>query len=147
MSPGSSTESYPAFARIGVRENSGKNLNQVTWVLMKMHTGEKHFKCEICGKEFITNEHLVTHIRVHTGEKPYKCVICGRGFSRSTHLTAHIRTHTGEKPYRCDTCGRCFSGRGALSSHLVTMMARLITKTETIVHAKSIKARYLLAMF
>ncbi|KAJ4444905.1 hypothetical protein ANN_06704 [Periplaneta americana] len=30
MSPGSSTESYPAFARIGLRENHGKNLNQVT---------------------------------------------------------------------------------------------------------------------
>ncbi|KAJ4440694.1 hypothetical protein ANN_08842 [Periplaneta americana] len=30
MSPGSSTESYPAFARIGLRENPGKNLNEVT---------------------------------------------------------------------------------------------------------------------
>ncbi|KAJ4436301.1 hypothetical protein ANN_18932 [Periplaneta americana] len=30
MSPGSSTESYPAFAHIGFRENPGKNLNQVT---------------------------------------------------------------------------------------------------------------------
>ncbi|KAJ4431596.1 hypothetical protein ANN_20195 [Periplaneta americana] len=30
MSLGSSTESYPAFARIGLRENPGKNLNQVT---------------------------------------------------------------------------------------------------------------------
>ncbi|KAJ4428798.1 hypothetical protein ANN_25791 [Periplaneta americana] len=30
MSPGSSTESYPAFARIRLRENPGKNLNQVT---------------------------------------------------------------------------------------------------------------------
>ncbi|KAJ4439435.1 hypothetical protein ANN_07559 [Periplaneta americana] len=30
MSPGSSTESYPAFARIGLRENPGKKLNQVT---------------------------------------------------------------------------------------------------------------------
>ncbi|KAJ4445971.1 hypothetical protein ANN_12657 [Periplaneta americana] len=28
MSPGSSTESYPAFVRIGLRENPGKNLNQ-----------------------------------------------------------------------------------------------------------------------
>ncbi|KAJ4438976.1 hypothetical protein ANN_14930 [Periplaneta americana] len=28
MSPGSNTESYPAFARIGLRENPGKNLNQ-----------------------------------------------------------------------------------------------------------------------
>ncbi|KAJ4429783.1 hypothetical protein ANN_21987 [Periplaneta americana] len=30
MSPGSSTESYPVFARIGLRENPGKTLNQVT---------------------------------------------------------------------------------------------------------------------
>ncbi|KAJ4431954.1 hypothetical protein ANN_20563 [Periplaneta americana] len=30
MSPGSSTESYPAFARIELRKNPGKNLNQVT---------------------------------------------------------------------------------------------------------------------
>ncbi|KAJ4437904.1 hypothetical protein ANN_13843 [Periplaneta americana] len=30
MNPGSSTESYPAFARIGLRENPGKTLNQVT---------------------------------------------------------------------------------------------------------------------
>ncbi|KAJ4428533.1 hypothetical protein ANN_24577 [Periplaneta americana] len=29
MSPGSSTESYPAFARILLRENPGKNINQV----------------------------------------------------------------------------------------------------------------------
>ncbi|KAJ4431761.1 hypothetical protein ANN_20366 [Periplaneta americana] len=28
MSPGSSTESYPAFAHIGLRENTGKTLNQ-----------------------------------------------------------------------------------------------------------------------
>ncbi|KAJ4437101.1 hypothetical protein ANN_17236 [Periplaneta americana] len=31
MSPGSSTESYPVFAPIGLRENPGKNLNQVTF--------------------------------------------------------------------------------------------------------------------
>ncbi|KAJ4434919.1 hypothetical protein ANN_23490 [Periplaneta americana] len=30
MSPGSNTESFPAFARIGLRENPGKNLNQIT---------------------------------------------------------------------------------------------------------------------
>ncbi|KAJ4431780.1 hypothetical protein ANN_20385 [Periplaneta americana] len=30
MNPGSNTESYPVFARIGLRENPGKNLNQVT---------------------------------------------------------------------------------------------------------------------
>ncbi|KAJ4439386.1 hypothetical protein ANN_07508 [Periplaneta americana] len=33
MSPGSSTESYPAFAHIGLRENPGKNLNQCSEVI------------------------------------------------------------------------------------------------------------------
>ncbi|KAJ4430931.1 hypothetical protein ANN_19524 [Periplaneta americana] len=31
MSPGSSTESYPAFARIGLRENPGKTLTRATY--------------------------------------------------------------------------------------------------------------------
>ncbi|KAJ4431958.1 hypothetical protein ANN_20567 [Periplaneta americana] len=30
MSPGSNTESYPEFGRIGLRENPGINLNQIT---------------------------------------------------------------------------------------------------------------------
>ncbi|KAJ4434450.1 hypothetical protein ANN_23012 [Periplaneta americana] len=37
MSPGSSTESYPAFAQIGLRENSGKNLNQHGDALPPLH--------------------------------------------------------------------------------------------------------------
>ncbi|KAJ4443111.1 hypothetical protein ANN_04761 [Periplaneta americana] len=36
MSPGSSTESYPEFARIGLRENPGKNLNQNFEVVKKV---------------------------------------------------------------------------------------------------------------
>ncbi|KAJ4437451.1 hypothetical protein ANN_17595 [Periplaneta americana] len=32
MSPGSSTESYPAFAHIGLRKNPGKNLNQASLI-------------------------------------------------------------------------------------------------------------------
>ncbi|KAJ4432327.1 hypothetical protein ANN_20946 [Periplaneta americana] len=36
MSPGSSTESYPAFAHIGLRENPGKNPNQVKGVENKV---------------------------------------------------------------------------------------------------------------
>ncbi|KAJ4434555.1 hypothetical protein ANN_23117 [Periplaneta americana] len=37
MSPGSNTESYPAFAHIGLRKNPGKNLNQgtETWTLRR----------------------------------------------------------------------------------------------------------------
>ncbi|KAJ4435491.1 hypothetical protein ANN_18107 [Periplaneta americana] len=39
MNLGSNTESYPAFAHIGLRENPGKNLNQVTYPDRELNPG------------------------------------------------------------------------------------------------------------
>ncbi|KAJ4445030.1 hypothetical protein ANN_06829 [Periplaneta americana] len=37
MSPESTTESYPAFARIGLRKSPGKNLNQIFTVPIQLY--------------------------------------------------------------------------------------------------------------
>lgn len=51
-----------------------------------------------------------------TGEKPYRCNICGAQFNRPANLKTHTRIHSGEKPYKCETCGARFvqvsRGRG-----------------------------------
>lgn len=56
-------------------------------------------------------------MRIHTGQRPYKCTYCDRAFTQSNDLTLHIRRHTGDKPYVCGICGDRFIQGTALATH------------------------------
>ncbi|KAI9204206.1 uncharacterized protein BJ171DRAFT_424497 [Polychytrium aggregatum] len=59
----------------------------------------KRYRCQFpgCPSSFARAEHLQRHQLIHTGERPYRCDICGRYFSRRDNLQQHHQTHKHSK--------------------------------------------------
>ena len=78
----------------------------------------RSFFCGYCHKFFDRISSLTRHERIHTGEKPYSCDICGRKFGDPSACLKHQRLH-GVRPYTCLKCGKFFTEQPHFINHEV----------------------------
>ena len=83
-----------------------------------VHEGIKRHGCPLCDKFFSRKENVATHVRmVHEKRKDFQCEICGKYLTSKFSLDNHRRTHTGERPFVCDICSASFTDPSALIGH------------------------------
>ncbi|KAJ2943457.1 hypothetical protein O0L34_g12264 [Tuta absoluta] len=89
---------------------------------MTVHSTEKPYECELCGKQFKHSSAAALHRRRHTEppKKQFPCSICDKSFSVINALEIHMRSHTNEKPFTCAVCMRAFSHKHNMVRHMQT---------------------------
>ena len=67
-------------------------------------------KCEICEKEFKSNNGLKNHFNiVHKLMKEYECKIFQKVFKLQTQLNSHVKIVLENKKYhKCNSCKKSF---------------------------------------
>ncbi|XP_003738268.3 uncharacterized protein LOC100907060 [Galendromus occidentalis] len=82
-----------------------------------IHEQRQQLHCQLCDRRFATNHNFRNHMKLHTGQKDFFCDICNAGFPIKARLTQHKRLHHSGEQYVCDICGKAFKARHILNDH------------------------------
>ncbi|KAL2096895.1 hypothetical protein ACEWY4_006102 [Coilia grayii] len=82
-----------------------------------IHNPKRH-QCTDCGKSFVYVFQLRNHQVIHTNEMEYDCKVCGKRFKSKSTRATHMHLHTGEKPFTCTVCSKKFRHRMSYNTHM-----------------------------
>lgn len=73
--------------------------------------------CTECGKQ-LKKDYMLEHLRLHSGDRPFKCRYCNQGFMSPLSLRRHLLTHLGLTERSCDICGKKYKKVESYREHM-----------------------------
>ncbi|KAG7172302.1 gastrula zinc finger protein XlCGF52.1-like [Homarus americanus] len=90
----------------------------------------KSYPCTVCEAKFTSKVYLRAHIQRHFCLKSVQCQFCDETFQTNNQYVIHQRVHVDEKPFQCQYCEKAFSNKFQFDNHEKTHAGKGLLKCE-----------------